>query len=142
MYVEPGKVTEALCGWLAAAVGFPVGDGRAPAGTAAPYAVLYELPGVRDGAPLGAAQAMLDLTFQVTSVGAAQGQPVPQQARLLGDRVSKAIAGQDINAQYLTPISLPTVVVAGRWTDGDGHLQIGELVAEWVETFHLLLQPA
>lgn len=59
---------------------YTVGLNEAPAGVAAPYAVLYQLPAVNSDGPLNDPDADWQLPYQVTSVGVG-----PEQAQGVAD---------------------------------------------------------
>lgn len=147
---ELDPVLDELRTWLAAAVltgapgelVSPVGDSQAPldAGGQAvppPYHVLYLLPGVREVPPFAGAVA-IRARIQVTSVGS-----TPSQARHFGDRVRKAIAGEDADAQQ-RPMDLTAagVLVTLRVGMDDGAIDVGGGLWSWAETYELHLDPA
>lgn len=78
----------------------------------------------------------------VRSLGAAKDIPVAQQARLLGDRISRWLCDQDSAGVYVNDIDLPEVVILARESNGDGHEELGDVTDEWVEGFTLTLQRA
>lgn len=92
------EVTEWLIELLGA-VGRPVGDHKAPAGTIdslAPYCIVYSIPGGgRSGPPFRAPEADKTFAFQVTSVGKNRG-----QAQWMADMVDATITGRGATGAF------------------------------------------
>lgn len=139
-WIDVGELLRPLNAWVAGKVGFPIGDSAAPvsggAVVAPPYAVAHTTGTVRT---LEGATRWSVLYRSIG--GTTDDQPVAEQARLAGDRISRALCDQDHAGTFLNPIDLgvPGVVVLWRETAGDGHEEPGPITAEWVETFVLTL---
>jgi hypothetical protein len=142
-WVDVGELLVPLNAWVAARIEFPVGDGRAPVSGGKivdpPYAAGHTVGAVRT-----AEGATRWSVMYRTVGGTTDGVPVPEQARLLGDRISRALCDQDFAGAFLNAIDLGIsgVVVSWRETTGDGHEEPGQITDEWVETFVLTLQRA
>lgn len=140
--IDVGTLLRPFAAWLADATGQPVGDNRAPldGDTGAivdpPYSVAHTASNV------SSETGSVRWVVLVRSVGGTtKGQPVAEQARLLGDKNRRAISDQDYAGRYLTELPLPGVRVLSRESNGDGHEEPGDQTDEWVESFTLTVQP-
>lgn len=98
---------------LADASGFPVGDGRVPAGVnAPPYYVVDHLPGPAEYGSLADPSEMAPLVLQVTAAGADA-----RQSRAMGDLAHEVLVGRTPDGGWQWPLAFAGGYVAGRRHD-------------------------
>lgn len=135
---ELDPVTVALQAWLEEATEVAGEDSIAPEEPPPFYWVLFQLGSTRpDVTPL-AAQSVVRVTYQVTSVGV-----TPSQARTIADRVRIALVGTDptgVETAELDLDGVPVTVIL-RESNDDGALDVVNRIPQWSETFALTLAP-
>ena len=91
-------LTSTLVAWLAEELERGVGHGQSPAGSPAPYYIVYSVPGGRFGGPaFSAPNADADAVYQVSSVALG-----PQQAEWAADKARHVMLDRDADGSLST----------------------------------------